>query len=357
MRLFRRLVLLIAAALLLTFGPARADAAAPVIAAAGDIGCPFGFQRAGMDQPLLDENGVPGLRRACQQAATAQLIENDGDYNAVLALGDLLAPDAALSTFESSYAPSWGAFRSITLPVVGNHEYHRGEAEGYFDYFDGRRVGNRGNGWYKRRLGNWLVIGLNSNCDDVGCEGSSRQVRWLKRQLRENRKLLRQEERARTARVQRRKARAAGRTDFNRSLPKMPDQRGSTCILAFWHHPRFSSGRHGDHHDTGAFWRTMHRFDGDVVLNGHDHLYERFMPLEPSGAADPEGITQFTVGTGGRSLFRFVGDPHPGSVSRIERHFGILRFRLLPRAFRWNFIATNGEVLDYGTQPCNDKAS
>lgn len=304
--------------------PARAGAAAPVIAAAGDIGCQFGFKPEGAARPLISSEGSPRSDHACQQAATARLIRRPGDYNAVLALGDLLGPAGSLADYRRSYGPSWGAFRSITLPAVGNHDYQRGSAEGYFGYFNGRRVGRDGDGWYRRRLGHWLVIGLNSVCNRVECSGDSRQVRWLKRLLRSNRKAIRR-------------------------------GRGSRCILAFWHHPRFSSGRHGGTHDVGAFWRTLRRFGGDVILNGHDHLYERFMPLAPSGAADPEGITQFTVGTGGRSLFRFDGEPHPGSEVRIERRFGILRLRLFPRAFRWNFVTTNREVLDQGTRRCNAK--
>lgn len=354
MRSNRLLTLLLTAALLLglSVGPARAKAAAPVVAAAGDIGCPYGFYPGHVDRPLLSMEGVPTWESSCRQADTAGLVAAAGDYNAVLALGDLLAPDAALADFEFSYQPSWGQFRSITLPVVGNHEYRRGQAEGYFDYFEGRGVGNWGEGWYKRRLGNWLVVGLNSNCEYVGCGGGSPQVLWLQEELRANRRALRIEERVHAARKQRRKARRKGRKKFSRPLPEMPKVRGSQCILALWHHPRFSSGGHGGDHDTGAFWRTLRRFDADVVLNGHDHLYERFAPLAPSGAADPEGITQFTVGTGGRSLFGFVGDPHPGSEVRIERQFGILRLRLLPKAFRWNFITTGGQVPDAGSQRC-----
>lgn len=323
MRLVRWLTILLASAVLLPLFPGRAVAAAPVVAAAGDIGCPLALQFEGMVRPMLSRDGVPTWPYFCQQAETAGLVEKAGDYNAVLALGDLLAPDAALVDFENSYGPSWGAFKSITLPAVGNHEYSGGEAEGFFDYFKDRRVGGWGEGWYKRRLGRWLVIGLNSNCNHVGCGSSSTQVRWLKNLLRKNRKMVRAKR-----------------------------SRGSTCILAFWHHPRFSSGRHGDTYDTGAFWRTLRRFNADVVLNGHDHLYERFMPLAPSGAAEAGGITQFTVGTGGRSLFSFVGEPHPGSEVRIEREFGILRLRLLPRAFRWNFITVDGQVRDYGTRSC-----
>lgn len=357
MRLGRWLTSLLVCLAFLLGAVAPAGAAAPVVAAVGDIGCTYGLHPDGRQSALISSEGVPAGPWACQQAATAELVAQAGDYSAVLALGDLLAPDASLTDFETSYELSWGAFKSMTLPAVGNHEYSGGRADGYFDYFNGPdaetgRAGERGRGWHSIRLGRWLVIGLNSNCRWVRCDGRSRQVRWLRKELRANRAALRREELVRAARERRRQARKQGRRKFNRPLPSMPEVRGSTCILGFWHHPRFSSGRHGDSQDVGPFWRLLHRFGADVVLNGHDHLYERFVPMAPSGAADPTGITQFTVGTGGRSLFSFVGDPHPQSAVRIENRFGILRLRLLPQGFRWNLVATNREVLDYGSGRC-----
>lgn len=312
-------------ALLLACAP-RAGAASPVVAAVGDIGCPAPFAPAGSSQQLMSAGGEPTTPHACQQAETARLVAEGGDYSAVLALGDLLAPDTTLYDFERSYAPSWGHFKRITLPVVGNHEYASDGARGYFEYFNGPGAasgpaGKTRLGWHRTRLGRWLLIGLNSNCRRVDCGGRSRQAKWLRRTIRKDRR----------------------------------SSKPSRCVLAFWHHPRFSSGRHGNTYDTGAFWRILRNRGADVVLNGHDHLYERFLALAPSGAPDPGGITQFTVGTGGRSLFSFPGDPHPGSAARAAGHFGILRLRLLPNAFRWIFIATTGQILDAGVQPCNPK--
>jgi hypothetical protein len=321
-RPFRWQILVHTCLVLLLASASRAGAAAPVVAAAGDIGCPTPFTQAN-GVTLVDAYGEPLSPHACQQAETARLIEEAGDYSAVLALGDLLSPSATLYDFQTSYEPSWGRFREMMLPVVGNHEYATDRAQGYFDYFNGvgvnqGRAGKRKLGWHQIRLGRWLLIGLNSNCRRVSCSGRSRQATWLRRVLRKDRR----------------------------------SAKPSSCILAYWHHPRFSSGRHGNAHDTGAFWRILRRAGADVVLNGHDHVYERFLPLAPSGALDPGGITQFTVGTGGNSLFRFHGDPHPGSAARIENRFGILRLRLKAKSFRWNFIATNGQVLDAGTHPC-----
>lgn len=323
---FRRWPISIVVSLLLLLGlTAPVEAGSPVVAAVGDIGCPAPFVPEGAQQ-LMSDSGEPTTPQACQQAGTSRLVAEGGDYSAVLALGDLLAPRTTLNDFQRSYEPTWGQFKDITLPVVGNHEYAGDGARGYFDYFNGpgARTGRAGKtrlGWHRTRLGRWLVLGLNSNCRRVACSGRSRQAMWLRRTIRKDRR----------------------------------SRQPSSCILAFWHHPRFSSGRHGNTYDIGAFWRILRNRRADVVLNGHDHLYERFVPLSPSGAPDPGGITQFTVGKGGRSLFSFVGEPHPGSDARIAGRFGILRLRLLANGFRWLFLATDGQVLDSGKSSCNPK--
>lgn len=317
-------------ALLLVGAQGRAEAAAPVVAAVGDIACNFGFKPANRSSPLMDGDGLPTTERACRQSDTARLITEAGDYRAVLALGDLLAPGVTRAEFMRSYHPTWGSFKSRTLPAVGNHEYRERGASGYFEYFNGQRgrsgrAGDPGRGWHWKRIGNWLLIALNSNCNRVDCGPRSRQVVWLKRVLRKNRKALRQ----------------------NRSK-----RYASRCVLGYWHHPRFSSGKHGNSQPIGAFWRTLRRFDAGLVLNGHDHLYERFAPLNATGKPDRGGITQFTVGTGGRSLFRFSDEPHPQSLARVERQFGILRLRLYPRRYGWAFTSTTGKVLDHGSRRC-----
>jgi acid phosphatase type 7 len=309
------------AACVAAVGALAADraAAAPVIAAAGDIACPpshFAY------------NAGRGTPTKCRQRATARLLYGAG-YDAILPIGDLIEPKPLLKNFRRVYGPTWGRLKGITHPAVGNHEYDLGPARGYFDYFNGvgeRRgpAGVRGRGWYSYDLGRWHLIALNSVCGRVGgCGGRSPQARWLRRDLHRHRR---------------------------------------RCTLAYWHHPRFSSGAHGSEQPVGAFWRILHDHGTDVVLNGHDHLYERFAPKHPSGRRDRRrGIVQFTVGTGGRSLFS-VGRGAPGSRARVEGRFGILRLRLGARRFGWRFVAlgesasTGGagvpQVLDRGARRC-----
>jgi hypothetical protein len=290
-------------------GAGVADArAVPVVAAAGDIACPPGHAAF---------NGGRGDGLRCGQAATARLLYGGG-YAAVLPLGDLLDPDPFLENFRSVYGATWGRLKGKTYPAIGNHEYWRGVAPGYFNYFNGRgrrdgRAGRRGLGWHSFDLGSWHLISLNANCSKVGCRGDSHQLRWLRRNLREH-----------------------------------PNH----CVLAYWHQPLFSSGAHGEDEPVRPFWRALYRAGADVVLNGHDHVYERFAPQAPNGATDRRrGIVQFTVGTGGRSLFSFT-HRELNSRKRISGSFGLLRLRLGRGGYRWRFIDVDRNTRDSGSRRC-----
>lgn len=295
---------------------------APVIAAAGDIACP-------PTHPAF--NGGFGTATKCRQAATARLLYHAG-YRAILPIGDLMEPKPFLKNFRRVYGPTWGKLKGKTYPVLGNHEYDFGPPSGYFNYFNGvgdnsGRAGQRGRGWYSYNLGDWHLVALNSNCGQVGCGPDSRQITWLRRNLRRHH---------------------------------------DSCVLAYWHHPRFSSGFQDGEQPVGWFWRVLYRAGADVVLNGHDHLYERFAPKEPFGGIDRRrGIVQFTVGTGGRSQFAF-GARKLGSRKRIEGRFGVIRLRLGRHRYRWRFVAVPGgsgggigtgprEILDRGSRRCNKK--
>ena len=199
--------------------------------------------------------------------ATAALIR--ARPRAVVAtLGDNVYDAGRPNEFERCYAPTWGAAKNRTRPTPGNHDYDTPGAAGYFTYF-GRRAGDPARGWYSYRLGGWHVVVLNSNCDQVGgCHRGSEQERWLRRTLAANR---------------------------------------VRCTLAYWHHPRFSSGaKHGGSPATADFWTALYEAGADIVLSGHDHVYERFTPQTPDATAAPgRGIREFVVGTGGRSLYSF----------------------------------------------------
>jgi acid phosphatase type 7 len=261
----------------------------PVIVAAGDIACP----------------GAP----CTSHRQTARLIGLIGPA-AVLTLGDNQYSDGSLRDFRASYHPTWGRFRGRTHPSPGNHDYHARGADGYFDYF-GSRAHRATNGMYSINIGRWHLVSINSGRGRI----SARQLRWVRRNL--------------------------GR-DRHR------------CELAFWHHPRWSSGTvHGSSRAMGPLWRVLWRHGVDVVLNGHEHNYERFKLMNPAGMWAPRaGIREFVVGTGGRGLYA-LGRPIRGSQKRIDNRFGVLRMELHARSYQWRFVGVNRVVLDRGRHSCH----
>ena len=234
----------------------------------------------------------------------------------MLTLGDTAYDDGSAEQFTRCYMPSWGRFRDRTYPAPGNHDYQTADASGYYEFF-GPRAGQPGKGWYSFDRGRWHLIALNSNCDEVGgCQPGSEQERWLRADLA-----------AHPAR----------------------------CTLAFWHHPRFSSGTtHGSDPAVGGLWLALYEAGADVVLVGHEHNYERFAPLDPLGGVDPaRGVREFVVGTGGKSHYRF-GSPLPGSEARNSDSFGLLELQLRPTGYSWRFLpAQGGSFQDSGSASCH----
>jgi hypothetical protein len=270
------------AAALLLAAPA-AWAADPVILAAGDIA-------------NCDSQG--------DEQTAALLAANPGS---ILLLGDIAYPDGSAEDFDECFDPSWGAHKARMYPSPGNHEYHTDGAEGYFDYF-GQAAGDPDEGWYSFDLGAWHIVSLNSNCEEIGgCDADSPQGQWL----------------------------AA-------DLAAHP----STCTLAYWHHPRFSSSsKHGSDDEYEDFWQILDEADADVVLVGHDHGYERFAPQDKDGNASANGIREFVVGTGGAERYD-QGDPEPNSQLRDDSSWGVLEMTLRPTGYDWQFLAVPGDDLD-----------
>lgn len=312
---FRRTGL--AAAMALFLAPA-AQAAAPLVAAAGDIAC---------DPADPAYNGGLGTASACRMKATSDLLVAGG-FAAVLPLGDNQYEDGALARYQASYDPSWGRVKALTYPAVGNHEYGTAGAAGYFAYF-GSAAGDPARGYYSYDLGAWHVVVLNSNCAAIGgCGPGSPQEQWLAADL----------------------AAAAGFASTS-GIAGRPGR----CTLAYWHHPRFSSGQHGDDPTYQTFWEDLYAAGADLVLVGHDHIYERFAPQDPAGNADPlRGIREFVVGTGGRNQTPFA-TLRPNSVARSSGVFGVLALTLYPNGYDWRFVpaAGGGSFADAGTGLCH----
>ncbi|MGW9437042.1 discoidin domain-containing protein [Streptomyces sp. NPDC055607] len=263
---------------------------APVIVAAGDIanGC--------------TGSGCPATRTALR----AQALNPD----AVLTLGD--HANGPYEKFAQYYDPAWGRLKNLTRPTPGNHEYlgetgeyEGNDAAGYFTYF-GAAAGTPQRSWYSFDLGSWHIVSLNSEVDR---KADGQQVAWLRQDL------------------------AAT---------------GKKCVLAYWHRPKYSSGSgHGDFPNMKPFWDELQAAKADVVLNGHDHDYERFAPQTSTGAASSGGIRQFVVGTGGSDL-RPMGTTRPNSETRIPNKYGVLKMTLDDGSYSWQFVSDDGAVLDAG---------
>src|SRR5215216_4254770 len=277
--------------------------------------------QAGGD-PVLVGAGDIGSCRSLGDEATAGLLAGllAGVDGTVATFGDNAYPRGTDADFAECYAPSWGQFKARTMPSPGNHEYETAGASGYFKYF-GAAAGNPGEGYYSYELGSWHVISLNSDCSHLvgGCRPGSPQEQWLKADLAAH---------------------------------------SNTCTLAYWHHPRFSSGIHGDQPSVAPFWDNLYQAGADVVLNGHDHDYERFAPQNPSGQPDPaQGISEFVVGTGGAEL-KNIGRIKPNSEFQLEQKNGVLKMTLHPEGYDWQFVtAPNGEIADTGSASCHDVPS
>ena len=271
-----------------------------VIAAAGDIVCDPTSSSFGGTNPTV-----------CQHRATAALVAG---ADVILPLGDLQYPNGSLVAFTNGYDPWWGQLAANTYPVPGNHEYSTGVAQGYFDYWTskGRPTGVAGTGYYSFDLGSWHVVALNSQCSVVPCAEASLQNDFLEQDLASTTK---------------------------------------SCIVAYWHHPYFNSGTvHGSAMPSGvkAFWVDLYAAGADVILNGHEHNYQRYAKQDPSGQAAGSGIREFIVGTGGKSHYGFLDVKDANYEVGNATDFGVLRLHLAQTSYWWEFVALNGTVLDSG---------
>jgi hypothetical protein len=280
---------------------AAASGAQVTVVAAGDIAC---------DPADVDFRGGAGSASRCRQRSTSDLalaLEPD----AVLLLGDNQYESGKLAAYRASFDPSWGRLGSLLRPAPGNHEYLTPGAAGYFDYFGAAA----GSGRYSFDLGGWHLVSLDSNCAQIGgCGVGSPEETWLRQDLAAN----------------------AGR-----------------CTLAYWHHPRFSSGQHGNDASYTALWQALYDAGADLVLTGHDHDYERFAPQDASGRFDPErGLREFVVGTGGKDQRPFA-TLRANSQARRSDRLGVLWLRLYSSGYDWRFVGEAGEVLDAGSAACH----
>ena len=244
----------------------------------------------------------------------------------IFTAGDNAYPLGRRVDYSRCYDPAWGgSLKDITRPSPGNHDFEQRDDPGYFEYF-GKAAGEPDRAYYEYELAGWDIFSLNSDVLQPGV-GSTRafrepiaaaQLAWLGRSLKES---------------------------------------SGGCSLAYWHHPRWSSGPHGNNPPVDTLWRLLYSTGAEIVINGHDHLYERFKPLRPDNTVDDaHGLVEFIVGTGGGTLARFPGGGTPGvSAKQVEGSYGVLVLELEARMARYRFIATSGKTLDHGDIGCHGR--
>ena len=238
---------------------------------------------------------------------TAALI--DEIPGTVFTVGDNAYQTGSAEEFLNCYGPSWGRHRGRTRPATGEHDYGTPGAASYFAYFD-TLAGPSGRGYYSYDLGSWHLIVLDSN---IQSGPSSPQSRWLKADLKAH---------------------------------------PTACTIAFWHHPLFSSGIHGNNTTMKSIWRALDDAGVDLVVSGHDHTYERFAPQNANGIASSDGLREFVVGTGGESLGSF-SVIHRNSEVRYSGSVGVLKLTLHPRSYSWEFVGDpSATFTDTGTAAC-----
>jgi acid phosphatase type 7 len=274
------------------------------IAVVGDIACTPASQYFGGTNPQF-----------CQHEKVRDLIVKEG-ANYVLLPGDLQYENGTLQDFNQSFSQFAQGLTPKLKPVPGNHEYYTPSANGYWDYFGsqvGIQTGVRNKGWYSFDVGSWHIIGLNSNCTFVGCGVGSEQYNWLVNDL---------------------------------TMSTKP------CTIAFWHHPMFNSGStHGNSNSMSAMWNLLDARQADIVVQAHDHLYERFGKLDVNGNSNSNGIRSYVSGLGGKNKYPF-GAAKPGSEFRYNANYGALFFTLDQNSYSWEFKSISGAPVDSGTSNC-----
>lgn len=313
---------------------ASSPAASPVLAAVGDIACePNNSENTG--NPVAVKCGSPSLGGMTAEYATAeQAYAMKPDLVAIL--GDEQYQVGKLSDFEQSYEQAWGGLKMLERPAPGNHEYYayakKGDNEaaqngtGYFAYFNGHDQAGSPNmegqagddtsanqGWYSYNLGHWHIISLNIECASAAFNNDcsttdggllASETNWLGQDLSHD---------------------------------------GSQCTLAYWHQPTFSStatpftSDSVEGHAANAWWKLLYQHHATLILNGHDHVYSRFAPMDPAGNVDPQhGIREFIVGTGGESLDTVL-PATPNLQAWADQYYGVMKLTLRPDGYNWDY--------------------
>lgn len=255
--------------------------------------------------------GAGDIARCYFSAARQTALLLDSIDGVVFTAGDNVYQRGTAEEFQECYEPTWGRHKNRTRPSPGNHDYSTKDAVPYYQYF-GENAGPPGLGYYSYDVGSWHILLLNSN---ISADDTSAQMKWL-------------------------------REDLARSHHK--------CTLAYWHHPVFASSARAVNPRMKEIFAELYRQGVDVVVTGHEHVYERFAPLNAEGAIDrTNGIRSFIVGTGG-ALLGVFGKTHLASEVRFAKH-GVIKFTLKRASYEWQFVSVTFDDSpgDSGSADCH----
>jgi hypothetical protein len=285
----------------------RKPAGAVAVACLIVLACLDPIPAGGPQYVLVGAGDIASCQSLGDEETAARLDEIDGT---VFTAGDNAYFHGSEQEFAECYAPSWGRHKWRTRPSAGNHDYETADGAPYYKYF-GAAAGDSGKGYYSYDLGAWHIAVINSVID---VSPGSPQEQWLRADL------------------------AAHPT---------------LCTLAYWHYPLFSSGLYAETF-MRSIWQVLYDADADVVISGHEHMYERFAPQTPDGVGDPDrGIRQFTVGSGGYGHHRF-GQVAAHSQIRNTDTYGLLKLTLFASGYEWEFVPVRGgRFFDHGTGECH----
>ena len=297
----------------------------PVVVVVGDIAC---------DPTSANFNNGEGTKAGCRQKAVGQVVAA-ANPDAFLAAGDIQYSDGRMSALLGSYDKAFGAVKSKTYPVPGDHDYLTPKGADYYKYF-GDVAHQEDKGTYAFRQGDWLILAINTiNCSPYyPCDEGSWTQRWI-----------------------------AG------TLAANP----AKCVAAYWHHPIWSAGEHGNFAPGVPVWNQLYDAGVDVVLTGNNHLYQRFHPLGRATAEglqvgppqlDPNGMVEFVVGTGGvdnHQATKLENEQFKGTVAAsgtdvVNGVFGALKMTLKPDSYDYEFLPAAGtSYSDSGSRGCRTK--
>ncbi|HEV8399056.1 MAG TPA: Ig-like domain-containing protein, partial [Gemmatimonadales bacterium] len=284
-----------------TSPPAAPDRELGSIAPTGPVGTEI----------LVGAGNTGRCENVTKDEATALLLDNI--QGTVFALGDNVRQNGTLQEYNDCYGPSWGRHKARTRPAAGEIEYKTSGAPGYFAYF-GASAGDPTKGYYSYNLGAWHVIVLNTS---IAMTAGSAQEQWLRADLTANTK---------------------------------------QCTVAYMHYGRFSSVGTGVRKEVKPLWTALYDFRADIIMAAHYRLYERFAPQTPDEVADPQGLRQFTVGTGGQGVDKFAGGSRVNSVVRADNLYGVLKLTLADGTYGWDFVGLPGQTFtDSGTGTCHTR--